>query len=744
MFRNYFCFFLILIFLLFLAQSVSAFGPFLKLAQNPVLDTSDAQWDSARVFSPSVIQSQNKSFLFYTGFDNSRFRVGQASSSGYINWTKYVNNPIINLIPSINKDSHDQTVLYESGNYIMWYAASDNAGSTNFSIRRATSPDGENWTDDTNNPVFDPQSGWGASTISHPFVLNDGAEYKMWFNSADGGNWQIGLATSPDGINWTSYAGNPVLTDTTSWEHSNFGGSSVIFDGSTYHMWYSTNSPFSINYATSTDGINWIKPSDQNPVLLPGAAGTFDSQVVADPSVITLSNGTTLIYYSSLGLFNGQSKIRIGLAADGPIPELSPSPTATPTPIETTKVVVVPGFGGSWNADALLNCKSEEYEGTWVMNPLAQDIYMPITDALSQSGMLPLTYLYDWRKQVASHAASLADYIESNTVTNENVHMVGHSMGGLVGRAYLEDKQENHRLDHLMSAGSSHQGIIEAYPAWAAGEVWNDNFLFRVALTTLLRRCGQMYGTSDRESVQQFVPSTQNLLPVFDYLRDMKSDVLKQVASMQIQNNWLPTSNFSPPFFDATVGSLVGTGEKTLQEIEVKDANKKQVQDGDWLDGAPTKKETSNDGDGTVLETSSSVAGADNSTMPLSHIGVIADPLAVQTILDFLGVSSPQIVSAAQEPTSALIVMSYPSIFAVTDPDGKTKLDKSGMVAFANPKKGTYKLILQPKKFGNDIIVAQFLSDGRTFWKEYKHNSILPKFGSLKFDPDKPADDILK
>lgn len=318
-------------------------------------------------------------------------------------------------------------------------------------------------------------------------------------------------------------------------------------------------------------------------------------------------------------------------------------------------------------------------------------------------------------------------------------------MGGLLGRAYLTDQGNNNRLDHFMSAGSPHHGMVQAYPGWTAGEVWDDNFLFRVAMTTLLKTCQVLYGTTDKLTVQQFVPSVQNLLPTFDYLRDKKINQFKPVGSMNNQNNWLPTNNFSSPFFGVTVGTLTGTGQKTLQSIDVKAQNKKQLRDGVWTDGAPTKKNYSTDGDGTVLATSSMVGGAANTSIPHSHIGIVQSSQGIGAILSFLGVSVPLTsVSLREEPSSALVVMSYPAVFWVTDPNGKIHKDTQGIAAVINPKKGSYKLLFQPKTISSKIIVAQFLSNGRTLWKEYKHNSILPKFGSLNFDPVNPQEDVLK
>ncbi len=61
---------------------------------------------------------------------------------------------------------------------------------------------------------------------------------------------------------WTQYAGNPVLSQTT-----NSGFSSVVKDGSLYHMYYGGTS---INHATSTDGLSW-NANPSNPLELTGS-----------------------------------------------------------------------------------------------------------------------------------------------------------------------------------------------------------------------------------------------------------------------------------------------------------------------------------------------------------------------------------------------------------------------------------------------------------------------------------------
>jgi len=100
-------------------------------------------------------------------------------------------------------------------------------------------------------------------------------------------------------INWTKHQ-DPVLTPGPAgeWDAQRLGLSSVLFDGSSYRMWYSIGNPKNIGLATSTDGIIWDKyddPSTLNPpfaeidpVLNPGTAGSWDDDCVAYPCVILI------------------------------------------------------------------------------------------------------------------------------------------------------------------------------------------------------------------------------------------------------------------------------------------------------------------------------------------------------------------------------------------------------------------------------------------------------------------------
>jgi len=101
------------------------------------------------------------------------------------------------------------------------------------------------------------------------YVLKDNVNYKLYYAGNDFAS--INLATSADGIVWTPYSGNPVLTDgALQAEHADVHFYSAGFAGASsgtnpsattmfYRMWYQGTAAGigGWRYAESSDGINW-------------------------------------------------------------------------------------------------------------------------------------------------------------------------------------------------------------------------------------------------------------------------------------------------------------------------------------------------------------------------------------------------------------------------------------------------------------------------------------------------------
>lgn len=159
-------------------------------------------------------------------------------------WTKYPGNPIVELGPAGSWDSKGVdmgSVLFDGSIYHLWYGGSNGIS---FRIGHATSQDGLTWTKDPQNPVLTIGliGSWEDTFVYLPNVLFNGTTFHMWYDGCDGTYEQIGHATSEDGSTWTKDPLNPVLNvgPPLSWDSKEVFplAGSVIFEENVYKMWY--------------------------------------------------------------------------------------------------------------------------------------------------------------------------------------------------------------------------------------------------------------------------------------------------------------------------------------------------------------------------------------------------------------------------------------------------------------------------------------------------------------------------
>ena len=149
----------------------------------------------------------------------------------------------------------------------------------------------QQWVKSPNNPILGPTpNGWDAYYTTTPRVIYDTKIYRMWYNGGRTGSSGVGYATSTDGISWTKHAG-PVLVPgpAGSWDNSSVALGSVLWNNTLFMMWYTGNNPTTfangaVGLATSKDGVSWTKYSG-NPVL---TATAIDQAYIASPYVIRL------------------------------------------------------------------------------------------------------------------------------------------------------------------------------------------------------------------------------------------------------------------------------------------------------------------------------------------------------------------------------------------------------------------------------------------------------------------------
>ena len=129
------------------------------------------------------------------------------------------------------------------------------------------------WIKYSGNPILGPTpGGWDSEFTTTPTVLFDGSTYRMWYVGGNATEAAIGYANSTDGLTWKKYQ-YPVLSPgpAGSWDSSLVRMGSVIWNGTLFLMWYRGVNPTTfangaIGLAFSRDGISWSKYS-ANPVL---------------------------------------------------------------------------------------------------------------------------------------------------------------------------------------------------------------------------------------------------------------------------------------------------------------------------------------------------------------------------------------------------------------------------------------------------------------------------------------------
>jgi len=206
-------------------------------------------------------------------------------------------------------DLNRPSVVFLGGIYHMWYTGQFKPGMPDGSshIFHATSRDGVEFERTGNTPILGPEEEWEKVALMNPHVMFDKDKniYRMWFSGGEQYEPNaIGYATSPDGINWTKYEGNPIFeaAPASVWERHKVAGCHVVKTGGYYVMFYIGyhNEDYAqIGIARSSDGVHGWQRHPQNPIIAPTPGG-WDAEACYKP--FTLYDGEKWILW-----YNGRT-----------------------------------------------------------------------------------------------------------------------------------------------------------------------------------------------------------------------------------------------------------------------------------------------------------------------------------------------------------------------------------------------------------------------------------------------------
>jgi pimeloyl-ACP methyl ester carboxylesterase len=335
-------------------------------------------------------------------------------------------------------------------------------------------------------------------------------------------------------------------------------------------------------------------------------------------------------------------------------------------------VIFIPGFTGSFNLPVLLDWRGPTLNG-WNFPPFV-DYGKTLLQTFTQAGYRRnrdlFVAFYDWRKPVEESARNyLVPWIDraKKAAGADKVILIGHSMGGLVARSYIQSSAYRNDVDRLITLGTPHRGSAEAYTAWAGAEPHADETLRTIFAVYLwyLRHAHPLQTELDPvKTIHTQVPGVRDLLPIDDYLLAGNPPQLKPVTSMVSRNLWGEMVNQPASVATLTkrvpVTTITGVGFNTLSTILVGPPPTDHPLR--YADGVPLTRQYDSQGDGTVLQRMAIVPQANNlPSIPVSHGALPDSPQALALVFSEVGVAPPVLgavpAAAPPSPTPRLVIM---------------------------------------------------------------------------------------
>lgn len=282
--------------------------------------------DETRVAGPAVILDGGTYKMWYSSRGATTWtRIKYATSNDGINWT--VQSTALETGAPGSWDSQmvrEPWVIKDGSTYKMWYSGT--AAWPVFKIGYATSSDGVTWTKHTSNPIFTgTPGGWDAFQVYAPSVVVDSSGgYHMFFSGTDSNmsqRWSTGHATSSDGISWAEDALNPILIPDGMDDSADYV--SALDDGGVWKLWYSYGGNYAIGLAT----LDWTTLL----YLEPAVASIPNDNSTTQTFTVRIANALDLYGYQFVITFNKDNLECTAAAFDGTFFPTDPSKSSAPS-----------------------------------------------------------------------------------------------------------------------------------------------------------------------------------------------------------------------------------------------------------------------------------------------------------------------------------------------------------------------------------------------------------------------------
>jgi len=252
--------------------------------------------DLSDVLNPSVIHFQGAYWNLYSEFDDRThaWHTAAATSPDGLAWTKLGRV----LSPETSEGLYtaaNGSALVVGDELLYWYEIG-----YPLRIALARSRDGKNWTRHGEAVVpLGPRGSFDERAVADPYVIRAAGNFYMFYLGQDRARRQsLGIARSADGVIWEKLRTNPILEPGApgAFDENGLGEPAVWASGGQWWMLYTGRDKKEqrrMGLAHSVDGLRW----EHLPNFVISGSTTWDSQVVCDPSLEQMPDGTIRIWF---------------------------------------------------------------------------------------------------------------------------------------------------------------------------------------------------------------------------------------------------------------------------------------------------------------------------------------------------------------------------------------------------------------------------------------------------------------
>lgn len=672
---------------LFFAVSINASTlSFEKDARNPLTHSFFA-------LQTTGFYDQGKYNLWYTSSNGINLKLGFATSVDGVQWSS---GSIIPL--SDPGDNHDPSYFHDTTGSFLYYISEPAEGSgSNIQIHRTKLLDQSYGEVEL---IMLPRQPWNAQKLSCPYVYFENDVYSMFYCGTSGSGWQLGMATSSDGVNFTPCTNNPVVTG------SNLGNTQLFVDNDgVKHLLFHSDS--GVEQVETTDTVSCSTQwSNRRTVIARNTV--YDQNQIIAPTAMNTDTGWVL-FYTARGL-GTNFEWRLARAN-----ELINAKHA---------IVLVPGYFSSWNKEGLLHNNSDG--SSWYIPSFVKeyDGFLQTLHTLGyEEGTDLFVFAYDWRKPLQHSTDDLENFLQQNIWSHDpdrKVDLVGHSFGGVLSRVYSQ-KFPSERIGKIVTVGAPHRGVIQTYSPLEAGEVLRDNSLFWFG-TKLMIYLNRLDYRTDRDLVRSLIPSLFDLFPTYEFLRTSHGN-MKPVASLSIQNTFLPSYNSDTSTVQDKLTVIYGDKDSKSSPNLYQVSDKRGVNKvlGIYADGEPIRTSYTN-GD-YLVPLQSAQLGSQELSLPLDHTELIYTQSGIEAILNSLQIEHATLNIAEGSATSIspsiFVLAQSPVQMTLTSQNGSYS-EEDGILVVPNAPQGSYTLSISKQNPGPYRITLAQISRNNDTWEQFE------------------------